>query len=1036
MAALRRELVAVRVLLLVLLMLSAASTATADITTGLIGWWKFDAGTGTTATDSAGTANATLQNGATWATPGQVGAAALRLDGVNDYAATADTFIGLNGGTAMTLAMWVKLPAAATIQRVIAKSISDGWNTFSLTYNTAGTLSFALNNQNLSQYPQWITNDAVGTGWKCVVATWSRGSPIGAADASMYIGGSSVAVTYDSGDNTYNTSFVLHDLNALHFGIRPVTLTQPFNGDIDEVRVYNRRLSASDASEYCAYTGAVVDVPPTYVIDEEFVCGNPCPFPSWANVKSAPYNAVGDGNANDTTAIQNALNDVGTTGKPGVVYFPTGTYKITNKLLIVSKINIALVGHDPADTTIKLYTGGADTSRVLEIQNTAYSRFMRLTLDGSGLANTVVEQSWYGSPLNYFDSGNAYLDNTFKNANFGIVGGDAGHGFAETTIARNKFYNIAQAGVSLRNFNALDIWIWYNVFSQVCARGVNNDSVTGTPNPYGAGNWRAYGNYFYGCTVADLQIGNTGPFSARYNTSLDSNRFLLTLGASSTAPTSVQGNTILDPIQSQAIQLYNEGPLVVFDNTVRSRGAATAPIITAGNCDSDLVSLWNTFTVSGAVTSCGRLLETGTTQKTLAELASLGVPTLPGTPPNLGRTIYEVASFTGAAIQAQIDAAVAGATTKPVVHLPKGTYIVSSTITIPANATVQLIGDNLGIEAGSSTLQWTGTAGQPVIRLLGPVKATLRDFGIKADGGKGIELSTIDQVGSRIFLWGANITRASDVHILVDGLDHTVVEARDYVGSYLFNAEDTTSRNIVVRGGPLAQAGTPASGRTNFFSAGLATKPYTWRVESKGTLLARDSWYEVGGGNTQSGYVNLNNASGTFTFDNGMMAAYQNGTLPAFDLRGFQGIATLIGAQAHGRMVMSGSGTQMTVASLGMVNDKADTLVGAFWDDTTSPAGSNRFLSNRFQRYDAAPDNAGAISDVGSGDSTFLTTVMAHGRGEVPQILDTKGAGVTDFRLYRVSIELPTIGMHLIGGGAAPSSTPSGARFFPFFGQR
>jgi Concanavalin A-like lectin/glucanases superfamily/Pectate lyase superfamily protein len=1028
MAALRRELTCT---LLVLFMLSAASTATADITTGLIGWWKFDAGTGATATDSAGTAHATLQNGATWATPGQVGAAALRLDGVNDYAATADTFIGLNGGTAMTLAMWVKLPAAATIQRVIAKSISDGWNTFSLTYNTAGTLSFALNNQNLSQYPQWITNAAVGTGWKCVVATWSRGSPVGAADASIYIGGSSVAVTYDSGDNTYNTSFVLHDLNALHFGIRPVTLTQPFNGDIDEVRVYNRRLSAGDAPEYCAYTGAVVDVPPTYVIDEEFVG----PFSSWANVKSAPYNAVGDGIADDTTKIQNAINDVGTSGKPGVVYFPAGTYKITNKLLMTPKINVALVGHDPADTTIKLYAGG-NTSRVLEIQGTASSRFMRLTLDGSGLANTVVEQSWYGNASGpYFDTGNAYLDNVFKNANFGIVGGDAGHGFAETTIARNKFYNIAQAGVSLRNFNALDIWIWYNVFSQVCARGVNNDSVVGTPNTYGAGNWRAYGNYFYGCTVADLQIGNTGPFSARYNTSLDSNRFLLTLGASSTSPTTVQGNIILDPVQNQAIQLSNEGPLIAFDNTIRSRGAATGPIITAGNCDSDLLSLWNTFTVSGAVTSCGRLVETGSIQKPLAELASLGAPTLPGTPPNLGRTIYEVSSLTGAAIQAQIDAAVAGATTKPVVHLPKGLYLVSDTITIPAGSTVQLIGDNWGNEVGSSILQWTGTAGQPVLRLLGPVKATLREFGIYANGGKGIELTTIDQVGSRVFLWGAHITRASDAHILVDGLDHTVVEARDYVGSYPRNAEDLTSRNVVVRGGPLAQAGTPANGRTNIFSAGTATKTYTWRVENKGRFLVRDSWYEIGASDTQSGYVNLTNAAGTFTWDNANVASYQNGTPAAFDLQGFQGIATLLSGQVWGRIVVSGNGTPMTVGVIGMASDKHDTLVGAFWDDTTSPAGNNRFLSNRSQRYDIE-NVSSPLANIGAADSTFLTTVMAHTRSEVPQILDTKGDGITDFRLYRVSIEIPTIGMHLIGGGAAPSTTPSGARFFPFFGQR
>src|SRR4030095_12462030 len=156
-------------LALFLLMVSATSTH-ADITTGMLSQWKFDTGSGPTAFDSVGVATATLTNGASWTLPGQIGPAALHLDGINDYAISTNTTIGLNGGTAMTLAAWVKLPAASTQQRIIAKSISNGWNTFVLTYETTGALTFGINNQTLSQYPQWITTAAVGTGWKCVVA--------------------------------------------------------------------------------------------------------------------------------------------------------------------------------------------------------------------------------------------------------------------------------------------------------------------------------------------------------------------------------------------------------------------------------------------------------------------------------------------------------------------------------------------------------------------------------------------------------------------------------------------------------------------------------------------------------------------------------------------------------------------------------------------------------------------------------------------------------------------------------------------------
>lgn len=50
------------------------------------------------------------------------------------------------------------------------------------------------------------------------------------------------------------------------------------------------------------------------------------------DVKASPYNAVGNGIANDTTPIQNAINDARTLGGNRVVYIPKGDYKITSSL--------------------------------------------------------------------------------------------------------------------------------------------------------------------------------------------------------------------------------------------------------------------------------------------------------------------------------------------------------------------------------------------------------------------------------------------------------------------------------------------------------------------------------------------------------------------------------------------------------------------------------------------------------------------------------------------------------------------------------
>lgn len=60
------------------------------------------------------------------------------------------------------------------------------------------------------------------------------------------------------------------------------------------------------------------------------------------NVKAAPFNAVGNGIADDTAAIQAAITQAST--NKGVVVFPTGTYKITSRLTIAGNCIITADG--------------------------------------------------------------------------------------------------------------------------------------------------------------------------------------------------------------------------------------------------------------------------------------------------------------------------------------------------------------------------------------------------------------------------------------------------------------------------------------------------------------------------------------------------------------------------------------------------------------------------------------------------------------------------------------------------------------------
>jgi hypothetical protein len=76
----------------------------------------------------------------------------------------------------------------------------------------------------------------------------------------------------------------------------------------------------------------------------------PSPQTNIINVRNAPYNAAGNGIADDTTAIRNAIAAATTSG--GVVYFPDGTY-LCSGVLFVPGNNTVLRGQSRLGTKIK-----------------------------------------------------------------------------------------------------------------------------------------------------------------------------------------------------------------------------------------------------------------------------------------------------------------------------------------------------------------------------------------------------------------------------------------------------------------------------------------------------------------------------------------------------------------------------------------------------------------------------------------------------------------------------------------------------------
>lgn len=108
----------------------------------------------------------------------------------------------------------------------------------------------------------------------------------------------------------------------------------------------------------------------------------------WVNVRGAGYGAVGDGIADDTTAVQNAINS------NRVVYFPPGTYLCSTLTMHAGTV---LVGANPGGFTTPVPAAQLSTVRLKNGTNShlltggtgvSWVRIQGLHLDGNKANNT------------------------------------------------------------------------------------------------------------------------------------------------------------------------------------------------------------------------------------------------------------------------------------------------------------------------------------------------------------------------------------------------------------------------------------------------------------------------------------------------------------------------------------------------------------------------------------------------------------------------------------------------------------------------
>jgi hypothetical protein len=101
------------------------------------------------------------------------------------------------------------------------------------------------------------------------------------------------------------------------------------------------------------------------------------PPPATRTVSAAQFGIVGDGVADDTSALQRALDAVFAPGDPGLLIIPPGTYKITQTLRLNYRSH---AGHRNGIVAngARLVSAITDGSNVLEITSGGYDRFLLL----------------------------------------------------------------------------------------------------------------------------------------------------------------------------------------------------------------------------------------------------------------------------------------------------------------------------------------------------------------------------------------------------------------------------------------------------------------------------------------------------------------------------------------------------------------------------------------------------------------------------------------------------------------------------------
>ena len=198
---------------------------------GPVAAYSFDAGSGSTLTDSSGNSNHGTIAGATWNTSGKYGSA-LSFTGTASNMVSVPDSNSLDLTSNLTLEAWINPSSLGTNWRTILLKETPGNLVYSLYANTNTTrpstdLLISGTDRELRGPTALPLNS-----WSHLAATYDG------TTQRLYLNGTQVASRPQTGPTTTSSG-------QLRIGANTIWTNEPFAGRIDDIRIYSRALTAA-----------------------------------------------------------------------------------------------------------------------------------------------------------------------------------------------------------------------------------------------------------------------------------------------------------------------------------------------------------------------------------------------------------------------------------------------------------------------------------------------------------------------------------------------------------------------------------------------------------------------------------------------------------------------------------------------------------------------------------------------------------------------------------------------------------------------